>query len=87
VWLPWREAVSAVRAGQSRARSRPKDARQGDIEPIDCQSLPSITRIRQIEQHPKGSAEDKRRLIGTVLDCNREVLEHLRERGHGAAVE
>jgi hypothetical protein len=44
-------------------------------------------RIRRIEQHPKGTAEDKRRLIGTVLDCNREVLEHLRERGHGAAVE
>jgi hypothetical protein len=26
-------------------------------------------------------------LIGAVLDCNLEVLEHLRERGHGAAVE
>jgi hypothetical protein len=76
--LPWREM------------SWPIFSRGGacqDMQDPDAWEAEFGNRIQRIEQHPKGTVEDKRRLIGAVLDCNREVLEHLRERGHGAAVE
>jgi hypothetical protein len=66
---------------------RSRDGTVRDMGDLDCWEAEHAARVRLVEQHPKGSAEEKRDLIRAVLNANREVLDWLRDRGHGAAVE
>jgi hypothetical protein len=67
--------------------ARSRDGTCRDMEDPGTWEAEHAVRIRTIEQHPRLSADAKRNLIEAVLGANKEVLDHLRKRGHGAALE
>jgi hypothetical protein len=74
----WREMSWPIRSRDGTCR---------DMEDPDTWEAEHAVRIRTIEQRPRLSADAKRNLIEAVLGANKEVLDHLRKRGHGAALE